>query len=131
MQDLEQAQQKITSATMGAGTSAANSAATSASAVTGFAGLISSRRSSSAEGGSGRTLGSAAEEAVDTRSKKLEQRIDEIMLQADINNDGVIRYASIRASTNGILISCVYNVILTVLYCTIYIYLLLFNEQLQ
>jgi hypothetical protein len=56
------------------------------------AGLMTqtSRRSSSA-GSLGSNLSSEA--ALEMRNKKLEQRIDEIMLQADVNNDGVIRLA--------------------------------------
>jgi hypothetical protein len=53
-------------------------------------GILSSRRTTVAEG-SGRSTHSAAEET-DARNIKLTQRIDEIMEQADLNRDGVIRY---------------------------------------
>ena len=54
--------------------------------------FVSSRRTSIAEG-SGRSslAGTHHEESTDVRNKKLEQRIDEIMEQADVNKDGVIR----------------------------------------
>lgn len=54
-------------------------------------GLLSSRRTSVAEG-SGRSTQGAQEDVSDTRNRKLEQRIDEIMEQGDLNKDGVIRY---------------------------------------
>jgi hypothetical protein len=52
-------------------------------------GFLSSRRTSLAEG-SGRSS-QAADEAIELRSRHLNQRIDEIMEQADVNKDGVIR----------------------------------------
>lgn len=107
VQDLEQAHQQAsashtvsthnvdsaspTAAGAGAGASAGASGGPAATNATNLAGAASSRRGSSVEGGSGRTTGSAAEEAAEARSRKLEQRIDEIMLQADVNSDGVIR----------------------------------------
>lgn len=51
---------------------------------------VGSRRTLSING-SGRTQPSG-EDLTDQRNRKLELRIDEIMEQADLNNDGVIRY---------------------------------------
>lgn len=66
--------------------------ASHASAGAGFAGLSSNftRRSSMEGSGSGRST-QAMDDAIELRSKRLEQRIDEIMEQADVNKDGVIR----------------------------------------
>lgn len=56
----------------------------------GLAGLSSSRRTSLAEN-SARSA-QTHDEAAEARFRHIDQRIDEIMEQADVNKDGVIRY---------------------------------------
>lgn len=62
----------------------------SLSAAVGSAVGVSTRRHTLSVNGSGRTQPSG-EDITDQRNRKLELRIDEIMEQADLNNDGVIR----------------------------------------
>ena len=64
----------------------------SLSAAVGSAVGVSTRRRTLSVNGSGRTQPSG-EDITDQRNRKLELRIDEIMEQADLNNDGVIRCA--------------------------------------
>jgi len=63
----------------------------SLSAAVGSAVGVSTRRRTLSVNGSGRTQPSG-EDITDQRNRKLELRIDEIMEQADLNNDGVIRF---------------------------------------